>query len=393
MRPLATLLLVAACSRELAHPPYLERSLFTRSTTPNFTVALFTDRPSARPPDRQTAPPPVRPTAHEATSHTTNWTDSSRLGDVTFYSRGRVVTTVTLLTDSVWATTNRPPAALGLPSGPFNLPPDSLCTMEYTATTLAVVPTRVLHHLQRISDCKAKTFAQILLSRLKDSTGNLSVQRAQTELNTWPWPGLCARVQDSTILAFYIGDDVENAEWGSARLPTRLARWDTIAGFIQSKCPGAPVAIRAHPTQLEARGAWQWLTTAWTQYSGPHRRGPPEQFLATQVASARRQRLGLVAGVNLLNGGCGPAELRRCLPDVPGTSVKGNQAASHQLSAAELVYYKTVALSDPYVCASIDWSWGPNYNSDFHSRAEIRSAAKTLGLIARGRPRGNCVQR
>ena len=329
--------------------------------------------------------------AAEAASHTTPWADSTRLGDTTFYSRGRVVTTVAVIIDSIWPA--RPPVrpSTGLPSGPFNLPPDSLCTLGYSATTLAVIDTRVMRDLQRTRECGARTFAQIRRGKLKDSSGNLSVQAARTELDTWPWPGLCGRVQDSTIIAFYIGDDVEAAEWGPAKLPVRLAQWDTIAGIIRSRCPGAPVAIRAHPNQLEVRGDWLWLTTAWTQYT--NRRGPPEEFLALQVASAKRQRLGLVAGVNLLNGGCGPADRRKCFPDIPGTTLVGTEPEFYQLSAAELLYYKTVALSHPYVCASVDWSWGPNFRSDFHERPEIRSAAKALGVAARNRPSTSCVQR
>lgn len=184
---------------------------------------------------------------------------------------------------------------------------------------------------------------------------------------------------------------MEAAEWGPAKLPVPLAQWDTIAGIIRSRCPGAPVAIRAHPNQLEVRGDWLWLTTAWTQYTS--RRGPPEEFLALQVASARQQRLGLVAGVNLLNGGWGPAERRKCFPDIPGTPLVGTGPEFYQLSAAELTYYKTVALSDPYVCASIDWSWGPNFRSSFHARPEVRPVIKALGLMARRRPLSSCVQR
>ena len=329
--------------------------------------------------------------AAEAASHTSPWADSTRLGDTTFYSRGRVVTTVSITMDSAWSA--RPPVrpTFGLPSGPFNLPPDSLCTLGYTATTLAVVETRVMRDLQRTRECGARTFAQIRRGKLKDSSGKLSVQAARAELDTWPWAGLCGRVGDSTIIAFYIGDDVEAAEWGPAKLPVRLAQWDSIAGIIRSRCPAAPVAIRAHPNQLEVRGEWLWLTTAWTQYT--NRRGPPEDFLALQVASARQQRLGLVAGVNLLNGGCGPAERRKCFPDIPGSVLAGTDSGFYQLSAAELIYYKTVALSDPYVCASVDWSWGPSFRSDFHGRPEIRSAMKALGLIARKRPLSSCIQR
>jgi hypothetical protein len=249
----------------------------------------------------------------------------------------------------------------------------------------------VLQRLERTRQCQARTFAVIRPAKLIDASGRLSVQATEAELKSWPWPGLCGRVTDSTIIAFYIGDDVTSNEWGPAPLVTRLAQWDTIAGLIRTRCPNAPVAIRATPTQLEARSQWQWLTTAWAQYTGPRRHGTPEQFFAEQVASAKRQRLGLVAGVNLLNGGCGPAA--RCLPDVPGNTLPGTRPDLYQVSAAEFIYYKTVALTDPYVCASVDWSWGPVFRSAFHDRPEIRSAAKALGVIARKRPQSSCIQR
>ena len=116
-------------------------------------------------------------------------------------------------------------------------------------------------------------------------------------------------------------------------------------------------------------------------------------FLAKPEIRSAAKALGLVAGLNLLNGGCGPATTGVCLPDVPGTSSLGTRDDLYQMSAAEFSYYKTVAISDPYVCASVDWSWGPNFQSDFHAKPEIRSAAKALGLVARTRPRTSCVQR
>src|SRR3954466_2390609 len=105
--------------------------------------------------------------------------------------------------------------------------------------------------------------------------------------------------------------------------------------------PAAAIVARARPRQLAKRDNWQWLTTAWAQYPGPlPRAGTPEEFFATEVASAKKQHLGLVTGVNLLGGGCGPVEEGRCLPDIPGGSLKGSGKNTYQLSAAEFVDYK-----------------------------------------------------
>ena len=289
-----------------------------------------------------------------------------------------------------WADTSK----LGIPNGPFDLPPEDLCSLGYTATTLALVPAKILDDLQRVRDCQGRVFPKLRRAKTKDAAGYLSVDAARAEIDSWPWPELCGRVKDSTIIAFYVGDDVGKEEWGPAKLPTRLAQWDSIAGLVQAKCPGAPVTIRARATQLEARGKWQWLTTAWAQYTGARTElGSPEKYFAAEVASAKRQHLGLVGGVNLINGGCGPADRGKCLPDVPGTNLQGTKSDSYQLSAAEFTYYKTVAMTNPYVCASVDWVWGPKANSDFHDRPDIQSAAKALNVLAAKRPSVSCVVR
>src|SRR3954467_13285323 len=114
--------------------------------------------------------------AGEAASYTTPWTDSSRLGDTVFHSSGRVITTVAVHTDSLWAV--RPPAEMvkgGLPYGPTQLPADSLCTLGYTARTLRVVAKEGRGELERTHDWGGGTFIQIRRAKLKNSDGNLSV--------------------------------------------------------------------------------------------------------------------------------------------------------------------------------------------------------------------------
>jgi hypothetical protein len=372
MKRLPLLLLAAACSME--RDPRVAGVSGSSDAAPMAAAAYTLDAPSIA-----------------AASYTTPWADSSRQGNATVHSRGRVVTTVAVHTDSQWAVTL--PVKLGLPYGPTQLPMDSLCSMGYTGTTLPVVPARVLRDLDRARECGARVIPNIRRAKLKNASGDLSVVSARAELETWPWSGICERVKDSTIIAFQIGDDVTHPTWGPAPLPVRLAQWDSIAGMVAERCPQAAIALRALPTSLETRPQWQWLTTGWAQYPGPRPRwGPPEKFFSTEVASAKRQGLGIVAGVNLINGGCGGDERGWCLPQVPGTTLAGTIADRYQLSSAELTYYKAIAMSDPYVCASVDWGWGPAFKSDFHHRPEIQSAAKALAIIARQRPAASCIQ-
>src|SRR5215218_805737 len=70
--------------------------------------------------------------AGDAARYTTPWADSTRLGDTIFHSSGQVITTVAVRTDSHWVVgPSAPPVKSGLPYGPSQLPPDSLCSMSY----------------------------------------------------------------------------------------------------------------------------------------------------------------------------------------------------------------------------------------------------------------------
>ncbi|HEU4681902.1 MAG TPA: hypothetical protein VFS51_09165, partial [Gemmatimonadales bacterium] len=201
-------------------------------------------------------------------------------------------------------------------------------------------------------------------------------------------------------------------------MATRMARWDSIYGELRWRAPGAATIIRAKPTEL---ANWGYrgtnITTAWAQYRGPYRDRDPKTWVAGQVTAAKAQNLGLVIGHNLLDGGCGPAVLAdgrmntACLPNLPGTGILGTtkDAASvrrYQTSPGEYLYYKAVFLTEPYACASIDWRWSPAWSASpsvgrtaeqiaqaraFHTQAEVKSAARALGELARKRSPASCI--
>src|SRR4051794_33076577 len=120
MRRVPILLLLAGCSAE----PDFRLSSLAGSSTPQSAAAveLGTDAALA--------------------SYTTPWSDSVRQENVMIHSQGRVITTVAVHTDSQWTVGS--PIHVGIPFGPTQLPPDSLCTLGYTATTLPVIPNSVL---------------------------------------------------------------------------------------------------------------------------------------------------------------------------------------------------------------------------------------------------------
>jgi hypothetical protein len=103
----SSLLLVLACSDRAERPRGIVDSLPADSVTDSFSVAVQPDSTVVLHAFRSAAPP--------ARSDTTRWTDTSRRGDTVFYSKGRAITSVRVLTDSTWF------QLYGIPFGPYNL--------------------------------------------------------------------------------------------------------------------------------------------------------------------------------------------------------------------------------------------------------------------------------
>ena len=137
-------------------------------------MATTTDSlmPSAMPSFAQPESPPETtapfrmPGRLAVRADTTRFIDSVRVGDTVSFQRGyRVLMTVI---DSTW--TRRPPVALGIPSGPFHLPLDSLCqqqTVGYNGATMNVNAPTVLRDLERVRQCHGRVILGVLRSRLK----------------------------------------------------------------------------------------------------------------------------------------------------------------------------------------------------------------------------------
>jgi hypothetical protein len=354
---------------------------------------------------------------------TTVWTDTARRGDTTFYSSGRILTTLAVLIDSQWV--SYAPVRAGIPNGPFHLSLDSLCAQDqlgYNATFRVASSSgaSLVRDLAQAKACNGRVIVGASRSRMKGTAdGVLNVAAGRAEIAKWPWDKVGPYIADGTIIGFYAGDDVSADEWGKQlSMPTRMAMWDSIYGELRVRAPGVPTMIRAKPTELAAWGyRGSNITTAWAQYRGPYRDKDPHSWVSAQVASAKAQKLGLIIGHNLLDGGCGPAKLAggqtntACLPNLPGTGILGTvrDAASvrrYQTSPAEYLYYKMVFLTEPYTCGSIDWQWSPAWSASpsagrsadqiaqaraFHTQNEVRFAARALGELARKRAPASCI--
>jgi hypothetical protein len=94
------------------------------------------------------------------------------------------------------------------------------------------------------------------------------------------------------------------------------------------------------------------------------------------VKRAKSKGLGLVAGLNLLDGGNG------------SSGIQGTQPKTWSMSAAEVKTYGNALLGQSYVCAFSMW----RYDATYYNRTDIKNALADLSAKARSHVKTACKQ-
>jgi hypothetical protein len=152
--------------------------------------------------------------------------------------------------------------------------------------------------------------------------------------------------------------------WGG-----RAIDWATVeemARYSKSIWPGLGTVVRSEPSDL-ARAAFRWnyLDAGWAQYNT--RMGDVKTYITSEVAQAKTEGLGLIAGLSV-------------------DHASGGQSAP--MTASQIKAYGTVLASQPYVCAVAGWK----YDASYLSQTGIRAALDSVATVARNRASGACVQ-
>lgn len=193
---------------------------------------------------------------------------------------------------------------------------------------------------------------------------------------------LAPYVEEGLILAHLLVDEPYAAEqWGGQEISR--ADIEEMARYSKSIWPTLPTAVRAPPTWLVGDDAtYPDLDIAWAQWAGPERAGgkwrTPEEFRDENVARAKQLGLGLIVGLNHLNGGDGSSGVAGT-PDHP---------ERWQMSPAELVRLGTLLVETPYACAFVSWRYEP----DFMARPGIMAALDSVASAAENRGGTSCLR-
>jgi len=239
----------------------------------------------------------------------------------------------------------------GLPFGAFDMQPELLAS-PYSSSVLSESPERILGHLARARAAGARLIVNFAGGSFKnvqnvDGTFSYDLWKARVDRFLPLKDQIDAYVRDGTLLAFMMVDEPHSApSWGGQEVSFALI--DQMGKYSKSIWPGLATTVRSHATWLAlAPFRWAYLDAAWSQYSA--RKGEVAAYLAANVTAARQAGLGLITGLNVLDGGDG------------STRAKGTYAGVFNMSSTEIRTYGKLLAADPYVCSFQIWKYDPDY--------------------------------
>jgi hypothetical protein len=264
-----------------------------------------------------------------------------------------------------------PPSHEGIPYGPAQQPPETLGP-EFTGTIYCAIPDSVLIALEAARRAGVRVFLSLVGSddNAHDENGYFSLDKWKQRIDRFRGMDLTSYMNDGTIIAHRLLDEPADPTNWNGKIVT-LDQIEAMAQYSKEIWPTLPAVIRAWPAYVKDY-SWHYLDAVWAQYTA--RFGPIDAFIANNVRDAQAAHLGLIGGLNLLNGGSSTS------------GIPGRGKGKYGMSASEITSWGSTFLSEPYICAFMMWEYDANYLS--HS--DIKQALVQLTDKARSHPSKDC---
>jgi hypothetical protein len=296
------------------------------------------------------------------------------------------------------------PAGDGVPVGPFHLPNDQYGVRSwYNGALRALSPRGAATDLAYAKSKGIRIAVSLPGSRSGYTNSDRTFSMSRWKQSMDAWRSQAAMLQSyyasGTIIANYLVDEPDCSScWGGK--PISGAEVAEMGRYAKSVLPGVPTVVRAVPAWFRRVGlSGNYIDVAWAQYTGPLHspslRMSPEQFRDQSVADAKALGMGLILGMNTLDGGDGSSR-------IPGTYDLRYVSSRWQMSASEVERAGTVFASEPYACAVLDWRFSPTLTSSsyspsqaagiraFDDRSDVKAAFAKVLAAAKRRAANRC---
>lgn len=243
-----------------------------------------------------------------------------------------------------------------------------------------LTPTNILTLLSGARAKGARVVIKLCMgsdSYVKNSDGTFSFTKWKSLVDRFKSVNLGPYITDGTILGhFLIDEPSRTARWGGKVIPQSTL--EAMAKYSKQLWPSMTTFVRVVPSWLASAGiTYTYLDAGWLQYAA--NKGDVTKLVAAEVAAAKNKRLGLVVGMNVLDGGN------------KSSGIKGTYSGAYAMSATEIKTYGTALLNQSYVCGFYNWTYnyfGPTY----YARSDVKSSLTSLSNMAKAHARTSCRQ-
>lgn len=213
-------------------------------------------------------------------------------------------------------------------------------------------------------------------SHYQNSDGTFSLSKWKSIIDQYAHMDFSPYIEDGTFLVHYlVSEPMAKNSWGGKVITAPVL--DEMARYSKMYWPELTTAVREHPTDLIAHAGgkgvplpgWKWtyLDAAWARYSAD--KGPINQFISEEVSAAKKQKLGLLFGMNVLDGG----------------------GSGSNMTVSELRDFGPKLINEPYGCAVVMWHYVQNGGSNYFARSDVDAAMSDMAQLARDRKAGDCL--
>ena len=252
----------------------------------------------------------------------------------------------------------------GIPMGTF-AQPNSAFGSVYNGALRNIGPGPLLSDLSAIRSRGGRIVLMMAGSQkyYKNGDGTFSLSKWKDRIDRYRGINFSSFINDGTIVAHYLIDEPHDEDnfGGKAVSGSTL---EEMAKYSKSIWPNLKTVVRDEPTEIKWSGTYRYLDAAWAQYLW--RKGNVNDYIQRNVSAAKQMGLGLVVGLNVVDGG----------------NPKGTW-----MTPGEVESWGSALLSSDYPCAFISWQYDSDLNygamkdamSKLRRKAENRSSRSCTG--------------
>jgi hypothetical protein len=270
-------------------------------------------------------------------------------------------------------------AGTGIPFGVMNMRANAMTSL-YKASQLGIEPPYLLDEL-RTAKGKGGRFVLKMAGKtdeaIQNADGTFSLTKWKALVDRYRQINFSSYITDGTLIGHFLIDEPENAnKWGGK--PLTQATVEAMAQYSKSIWRDLPTIARTPPSWLaRSTMTYTYLDAGWTQYVVW--RGDALSWIRAETAAAQTKGLGLIAGLNVLDGGNGSSKIRGWL------------SYRWSMTATEIRTYGAAMLSSSLSCAFMSWTY-LYQGATYFARSDINSAMVDLSNKARAHAPSSCIQ-